>query len=221
MSDDQGNGDRRREPVRFLVFSASRRAGSLNTRLADLARTIFEAKGGTVDHASMADFDCPSFDSDVEQADGLPPGAVELCRRLSASDGLVIASPEYNASMPGILKNAIDWTSRCRPQPFAEKHALLLSASPAMIGGNRGLWALRIPLEHLGTRVYPEMFSLAQANDAWGDDGTLRVAELQERFEETIGGFIDLVEASKHYPCARARWIEFLGEPPSVIDRVE
>ena len=84
----------------------------------------------------------------------------------------MIASPEYNASMPGVLKNAIDWTSRHRPQPFHARHALLLSASPSMLGGNRSLWALRVPLEHLGTRVYPDMFSLAQAHTAFDERAT-------------------------------------------------
>lgn len=92
---------------------------------------------------------------------------MELRRRLEANDAFVIVSPEYNSSMPGVLKNAIDWTSRHKPQPFNGRHALLLSASPSIVGGNRGLWALRIPLEHLGARVYPDMFSLAQAHEAF------------------------------------------------------
>ena len=136
-----------REFVRFLVFSASLRTGSLNTRLAQLAADSLEAQGGEVDHASMREFDAPSFDADVEQSQGLPPAAEELRRRLVASDAFVIAAPEYNASMPGLLKNAVDWVSRSRPQPFHERHGPLLSASPSMAGGNRGLWAhaLRTP----------------------------------------------------------------------------
>ena len=75
----------------------------------------------------------------------------------------MIVSPEYNASMPGLLKNLIDWTSRFRPQPFDARHALLLSASPSLVGGNRGLWSLRVPLEMLNVRVFPSMFSLSKA----------------------------------------------------------
>lgn len=124
--------------------------------------------------------------------------------------------------MPGLLKNVIDWTSRHRPQPFNGRHALLLSASPSMVGGNRGLWALRMPLEHLGARVYPDMFSLAQAHTAFAPDGNLVSAELAKRLEQTIVGFLDLVEAAKHYPCAKKAWFEFLGEHPDpIIDRVE
>ena len=137
------------------------RTGSLNTKLAELAATTIEANGGAVDLASMEEFDSPSFDADDETEVGLPPGAQNLRERLEASEGFVVSSPEYNGSMPGTLKNVIDWVSRARPQPFNERHGLLLSASPSMAGGNRGLWALRVPFEHLGARIYPDMFSLA------------------------------------------------------------
>jgi len=208
-------------PVRYLVFGASLRAGSLNARLADLAAETIEANGGTVDRASMADFDAPSFNFDVLQENGPPGGAREFNRRLGSCDAFVISSPEYNASMPGVLKNAIDWVSRIDPQPFNERHGLLLSASPSMAGGNRGLWSLRIPFEHLGARIYPDMFSLAQAHRALMN-GHFADERLQHRFESNIVNFMSLVEASKHYPCVKRAWIEYLGEHPEpAIDRVQ
>ncbi|HYV96378.1 MAG TPA: NAD(P)H-dependent oxidoreductase [Gemmatimonadaceae bacterium] len=211
-----------REPVRFLVFSASLRADSHNTRLAALAAAVITRRGGSVDHATMAEFDCPSYSEDAQDASGLASGSAEFRRRLEANDAFVIACPEYNASIPGALKNAIDWTSRFRPQPFNTRQALLLSASPSMVGGNRGLWALRIPLEHLGARVFPDMFSLAQAHKALGADGQLTDAAIAGRFDQTIGAFMDLVEAQKHYPCAKKAWYEFLGEHGTpVLERVE
>ena len=211
-----------REPVRFLVVSASLRAGSLNTRLAQLAAETIRANGGEVDLATMAAFAARSYDADVQSGEGFPAEAEELRDRITASDAFVIASPEYNASMPGVLKNSIDWVSRFSPQPFNERHGLLMSASPSMVGGNRGLWALRVPLEHLGARVYPDMFSLAQAHNAFAEHERLVDAQLHERFEHTIIGFMDLVEASKHYPCVKTKWVEYLGEHPDpVIDRVE
>lgn len=211
-----------REPIKLLVFSASLRTESLNTRLARLAGQVITDHGGTVDAATMREFDCPSYDQDIQAREGLPPGAQELCRRTEANDALVIASPEYNSSMPGLLKNALDWASRQKPQPFTERHALLLSASPSMVGGNRGLWSLRVPLEHLGARVFPDMFSLAQANQAFTASGGMANPELARRFVNTIVRFMDLVEAAKHYPCVKKAWVEFLGEHPgSVIDRVE
>jgi NAD(P)H-dependent FMN reductase len=208
--------------VRFLVFSASLRAESLNTRLARLAADAITAQGGVVDFAALSDFDAPSFNGDDEVADRYPAGPVEFDRRLKACDAFVISSPEYNASMPGNLKNAIDWVSRCKPQPFNELHGLLLSASPSMVGGNRGLWALRIPFEHLGARVFPDMFSLAQAHKAFDDSGRIADVELQRRFDANIESFMSLVEASTNYPCAKKVWVEYLGQHADpVLDRVE
>ena len=158
----------------------------------------------------------------MQEVEGFPAAAEELRDRVMASDAFVIASPEYNFSMPGSLKNSIDWVSRFSPQPFNERHGLLMSASPSMAGGNRGLWALRVPLEHLGARVYPDMFSLAQAHRALDEDGQLVDGRLRERFEQTIVAFMDLVEASKHYACVKTKWVEYLGEHPDpAIDRVE
>ena len=209
-------------PLRVLVFHASLRRESLNGRLAALAARTIERGGRQADVAMMGDFDCSSYDSDVEGYRGIPEGAQELCRRLCASDAFVIASPEYNASMPGVLKNVIDWTSRFQPQPFNGRQGLLMSASPSMAGGNRGLWSLRVPLEHLGARVYPDMFSLAQAHEAFAASGALANDVLQKRFDETIRCFLDLVEAAKHYPTLRKQWVEFLGEGPNqATDRTE
>ena len=217
MSDDKG-----RTPIRVLVFAASLRAKSVNAQLARLAASVVEEKGATADYALMSHFSCPSYDGDFELEEGIPRGARLLRERLLEADAFLIASPEYNASMPGVLKNTIDWVSRYRPQPFNGRQALLMSASPSMAGGNRGLWALRVPLEHLGARVYPDMFSLAQAHEAFGQDERLVNARLQQQFEGTIDCFLDLVEAAKHYPALKKQWVEFLGEQPTAVtDRVE
>lgn len=169
----------------------------------------------------MREFDVPSFDGDYEKQHGIPKGAEELRRRLSESDAFIVSSPEYNGSMPGLFKNLIDWTSRYRPQPFDGKHGLLLSASPSMVGGNRGLWALRVPFEHLGARIYPDMFSLAQSHKALVD-GDIADTSLRARLDATLRAFLSLAEATKNYPCLKRAWVEFLGEPPGgESDRVD
>jgi len=120
------------------------------------------------------------------------------------------------------LKNVIDWVSRARPQPFDGHRALLLSASPSMVGGNRSLWSLRVPLENLGVHVYPGMFSLARAHTAFDEEGRIADVNLQQRFDDTVAAFLDLVEASTHYTCVKRAWVEFLGETPDpAVDRGE
>ena len=207
--------------LKVLVFAASLRAQSLNRKLATLAARAAEQYGATVDLAAMRDFDVPLYDGDVEMANGIPKGAQDFRSRLQASDTFIISSPEYNGSMPGTIKNLIDWTSRFRPQPFDARHGLLLSASPSLAGGNRGLWALRVPLEHLGSRIFPDMFSLAMAHKAFAGEGIADPA-LRSRFEKTLQAFLSLAEAAKNYPCIKKAWVEFLGEPPGAgADRVD
>ena len=208
--------------LKVLVFAASLRAESLNRKLAALAARVAEQAGATVDLASMRDFDVPLYDGDVEKAQGIPAGAQELQRRLLASDAFIISSPEYNGSMPGTIKNLIDWTSRFRPQPFDARHGLLLSASPSLAGGNRGLWALRMPLEHLGARIFPDMFSLAMAHKALHGRRHRRPRAARRASRRTLQAFLSLAEAAKHYPCIKRAWVEFLGEPPGAgEDRVD
>ncbi len=207
--------------LKVLVFAASLRAESLNRRLAALAARLAEQAGAIVDPASMRDFDVPLYDADLESKEGIPPGAQELRRRLLESDSFILSCPEYNASMPGTIKNLIDWTSRFRPQPFDGRHGLLMSASPSLAGGNRGLWALRMPLEHLGARIFPDMFSLAMAHKAFAGDDIADPA-LRARFGKNLEAFLSLAEAAKHYPCIKRAWVEFLGEPPGAgADRVD
>ena len=209
------------EDLHVLVFGASLRQGSLNTTLAELAARAAEHAGAIVDRASMRDFDAPSFDGDDEAAGRIPDGVHEFRKRIEANDAFIIASPEYNGSMCGALKNTIDWTSRFRPQPFDGRHGLLLSASPSMAGGNRGLWALRVPFEHLGARIFPDMFSLAAAHRGLVD-GQIADEGLRGRFDKTVRAFLSLAEAAKHYPCIKRAWVEFLGEPPGQgADRVD
>lgn len=207
--------------LKVLVFAASLRAESLNKKLAAIAARVAAQTGAVVDHASMRDFDVPLYDGDLERTAGIPQGAQELKRRLLASDAFILACPEYNASMAGTAKNLIDWASRFRPQPFDGRHGLLLSASPSLGGGNRGLWSLRVPLEHLGARVYPDMFSLTAAHEALAGDEIADPA-LRARFEMIVQAFLSLAEAAKHYPCMKRAWVEFLGEPPGgEADRVD
>jgi NAD(P)H-dependent FMN reductase len=183
--------------VRLLAFAASLRRGSINRQLLAPAVTVARAHGAEVDVAEFAEFEMPLFNHDVQESTGFPAGAQELARRVQAADGLLIASPEYNYSLPGTLKNAIDWVSRMRPMPFRGRTAFLMAASGGLVGGIRGLWQLRIPLEGCGVVIYPDMFPLSNARDAFTEAGGLKDAHLAERLDRMMEGYLRMAEALK------------------------
>lgn len=175
--------------MRLLAFAASLRRESLNRKLIQIAADLARDAGMEVDLADFHEFDMPLYDADLQAASGFPSGARELARRIESADGLMIASPEYNYSLSGTLKNAIDWVSRMKPMPLRGKHGILLAASTSLVGGIRGLWALRVPLEGLGVTLYPDMFGLAQAQQAFDERGKLKDPEVQERLAKMAKGY--------------------------------
>jgi NAD(P)H-dependent FMN reductase len=181
--------------LRLLAFAASLRKASLNRRLLRVAVEAARRAGAEVEVAEFAEFDMPLFNADVQESAGFPPGALALKARLEPADGILLASPEYNFSLPGTLKNAIDWLSRLRPVPLRGKSAFLLSTSGGMIGGIRGLWQLRIPLEGLGVFVHPDMFILPNGNEGFAEDGSLRDAKAAERLQTMLSGYLRAARA--------------------------
>ncbi|HEU5168915.1 MAG TPA: NAD(P)H-dependent oxidoreductase [Gemmatimonadales bacterium] len=178
--------------MRLLAFAASLRRGSWNRKLLARAVALARAGGAEIDHADFAEFDVPLYNADVQAAEGIPHGASELARRVLAVDGILLASPEYNYSLPGTIKNLIDWVSRVRPVPLRGKHGFVMAASPGAVGGIRGLWQLRIPLEGLGVTLYPDMFALAHADKAFREDGGFADAQTEERLAKMITGYLEM-----------------------------
>jgi chromate reductase len=178
--------------MKLLAFAASLRRESWNRKLIALAAAIVREAGVEVGLAEFQEFDMPLYNRDLQDASGFPPGVRELQRRVAEADGMLIASPEYNYSLPGTLKNAIDWVSRMNPMPFRGKSAFLLSASTAQVGGIRGLWQLRIPLEGLGVLVYPDMYSLPWADKAFDEAGGLKEKERRDRLAQMLVGYLTM-----------------------------
>ncbi len=181
--------------LNVFVLAASLRDGSINRRLADLVADRLRDRDVEAEVESFGPFDTPSFDQDVEQAEGLPEGAERLARRLLDADAFVIAAPEYNHSVPGYLKNTIDWVSRHPDKPLDGHLGLLVAASPSLVGGDRGLLALRVPLETLGAQLHPTHFALAQAHRAYADDGSLADEAISAMLDRTLDRFVDRVRA--------------------------
>ena len=173
----------------ILAFAGSTRAESFNKRLLKVAVSGARAAGAQVTEIDLRDLPLPLFDQDLEAREGLPPNARKLKDALNAHDGLLIASPEYNSSISGVLKNAIDWASRAAPSEmplagFVEKVAVIMSASPGGLGGLRGLVHLRMILGNIHVLVLPDQMAIARAHEAFQPDGTLKDPRQQTAVEQ-------------------------------------
>ena len=150
--------------VKLVAISGSLRAESLNTKLLKVAAKAAEEAGATVTHIDLKSLDLPMYNQEIEDADGLPAGCITLKDQLIAHHGMLIASPEYNSSYTGALKNAIDWASRPRDgekplECFAGKTAGLIACSPGGLGGLRGLVTLRMLLGNIQVHVLPKQYA--------------------------------------------------------------
>jgi NAD(P)H-dependent FMN reductase len=165
--------------MQILAFAGSTRTQSWNKKLIRLGADAARRAGAEVSLIDLRDFAMPLYDGDLEAAQGLPPAARELKRLMVEHDGLLLSCPEYNSSISGVLKNAIDWVSRPQagepPAPaFRGKLASLLAASPGNLGGIRALFTVRQVLTVLGTFVLPTQFGLARAAEAFDEHGELK-----------------------------------------------
>lgn len=164
----------------ILIFSGSIRTGSKNVRLAELLAAALPDYGGVPQLVSLRDFEMPIYNGDIEAQSGAPEAAWRLAELMSDHDGIIIVSPEYNASIPPLLKNTLDWVSRVRPAqgvnlaPFRRPVFALAGASPGAIGTLRGMTATRSMLElGFGALVIPEQLAVPLAAQAFSETGQL------------------------------------------------
>jgi chromate reductase len=125
--------------MNILGISGSLRRASFNTAALRAAQQL-APDGVTIEMADISAI--PIFNDDVRAA-GMPRAVSDLAARIGAADAVLIATPEYNYSIPGVLKNAIDWISRVSPQPFQGKAVAIMGASPGAIGTARAQYDLR------------------------------------------------------------------------------
>lgn len=166
--------------LKILVIPGSLRSGSLNAKLAAAAAHELAQAGAEVTRISLSDFPLPIYDGDLQTRSGVPKNAVNLKRMMSAHHGVLIVSPEYNSSVPPLLKNAIDWVSRVqdshetRGEVFRGRAFAIAAASENRLGGARCLAALRLILTACHALVIPNQLALPFASAAYDDMDRLK-----------------------------------------------
>jgi NAD(P)H-dependent FMN reductase len=178
----------------IVGIAGSLRKGSLNAALLRAAVRSMPA-GSTLEQASIAGI--PLYDGDLEAAQGIPPLVASLKDRIAAADGLLLVTPEYNNSIPGVLKNAIDWLSRPDsdiPRVFGGKRVALIGASPGGFGTILSQNAWLPVLKTLGAELWSgKKLLVSRARTVFDDAGNLTDAKVAEQLTAFLQGFVAFV----------------------------
>jgi len=171
---------------RILVFAGSIRTGAYSGKVADVAQKELAVQGAEVTRISLADYPLPIMDQDLEAEKGIPENAYKLGRLIAAHDAVLICTPEYNGSMPPLLKNTIDWVSRIRRDNgkpisiYPGKVVAICSSSDGHFAGIRSANHLRAVLSHIQMEVIAPQVSVPNAGEAFDADGEFEEERLRK-----------------------------------------
>jgi len=183
---------------KILAFAGSIRKESFNKRLAKAALVAAKKAGATTTYIDLCDYQMPLYSEDLLSEHGIPKSVVAFKEMLKSHNGFLIASPEYNGSITGVIKNAIDWATikaddEERMACWNGKIAGLMSASPGALGGVRGLHHLRTILSGIGTFVLPNNLTVANCNTTVPNDEELADEGLQDRLNTLTAEMVRVV----------------------------
>jgi chromate reductase, NAD(P)H dehydrogenase (quinone) len=185
---------------KILAFAGSLREHSYNKRVLKAAIQGAEKAGASVTFVNLRDYPMSVYNPDDQARDGFNEKAFEFQRLLTRYDGLLIASPEYNGSIPAALKNAFEWASRQndtykKSDVFLGKVAAVISASPGALGGIRALLHLRDVLTSLEVNVLPSEIAVSFVNDKFAGDGPEMTDErMKTRLENLGAALVDMLK---------------------------
>lgn len=184
--------------VKILIIPGSLRTGSINARLAAVITKEFAVAGVEVTQLSLGDYPLPIYDGDLEAKSGVPKNALNLKRMIGAHDGVVFVTPEYNSSLPALVKNAIDWVTRVEErgetqgQVFRDSAFAIASASEGKLGGSRCLAAMRLILSGCRALVIPNQVALSFADRAYDDRDGLKHKGDRDAVSALVTQLIDM-----------------------------
>ncbi len=172
---------------RLLGICGALRAGSTNRLLLAQAIRLFDPA-----EYEEGDLRLPLYDGDLEDGEGIPAPVQRLADQIRRADAVVIATPEYNKSLPGVLKNALDWVSRTKGGPWRDKPVAIISAADGRAGGDRSQFALRLAMVPFRARVLPgPEVMVANSSQAFEPDGSLK----DERYVKALSELMTLLRA--------------------------
>ena len=189
-----------RNKTKILAFAGSLRNDSYSKRVVQTAIRGAEKAGADVTFVDLRDYPMPIYDPDDHEKEGFDENALRFQKLLTEHDGLLIASPEYNGSLPAALKNAIDWASRQsdrykRSDIFQGKLAAIITASPGSFGGIRSLAHLRGVLMSVGVDVLSSEIAVSFVGNKLDGDGEKMTDEKMKELLEQLG--VSLVDMLK------------------------
>ena len=177
--------------MKIFCFAPVLRKGSFNKKLIRIARSYAEEfPGADVELCEFNEFPMPMYDGDLEKEQGIPEGIKKLAEKITNADAVIISSPEYNGSIPGTFKNAIDWLSRLKPVPLSQKQILLIGASISQFAAIKGNFHARVPFHVLSSFVYPDFFGVAFAETAFDENDQLIDPKQSERLKKLVTSFL-------------------------------
>jgi chromate reductase len=184
--------------LKILVIPGSLRTGSHNARLAAAAAYQFAQAGAEVTRISLGDFPLPIYDGDLQTKSGVPKNAINLKRMIGAHQGVLFVTPEYNSSVPPLVKNTIDWVTRVqdaqetRGQVFRDRIFAIAAASESRLGGTRALTALRLILSACHATIIPNQLAVSFAGEAYDDMDRLKHPADIEALNALVRQLIDV-----------------------------
>ena len=182
---------------KILVFAGSIRSGAYSGKTADIAQKELAQQGAEVTRISLADYPLPIVNQDLEAEEGVPDNAYKLARLFAAHDAILIATPEYNGSIPPLVKNTIDWVSRVRTdngkplRPYPGKVAAICSSSDGHFAGIRSAMHLRAVLSHIQMEVIAPQVSVPNGSEAFDGEGNFREERLRKSMQRLCRTLIE------------------------------
>jgi NAD(P)H-dependent FMN reductase len=180
--------------TKILGFCGSLRANSFNRKLLFHACDLLKERGCEINYKDLRTLNIPLYDGDLEEKNGIPEGVAQLAQAMHSSEGFVIACPEYNGGITGVLKNTIDWVSRAEKNPFFGKPVLLVGTSPGWFGTLKSHSITRLILTHLKAIVVPTQVTIPQADKSLDEKGKIKDQVLEKNL---VTGCEELIQFSR------------------------